>query len=211
MSKNIISYKQKMVLKPDDKMMSEVLSDENLMLIITALRKGPMTVDELVKEFEKQNIQKSDKSVYRYLKELIDKKLVARAGKRITSLNEENLQSETIYIRTAKMFLAGGLESKKSKLGADKTAKLFELIYTILNKKYPDQITSIDGVVKLLTSFDSSKDELVTKLFENADADFFTLESELDWSLSQYLIEYVGWLALILEVDVEKEIKECCP
>ncbi len=211
MSQDIISYKQKVSIVPDEQIMRRVFSDENLMLIVKALRKGPMTVLDLVEEFKAEGIKKSDKSVYRYLKDLIECKLVARAGKRITSVTEKDLQSETIYIRTAKFFLTGGLKHKEGKLGVEKTKKLFDLIFVILNKRYPEKITTVEGVKTLLNKFDVKKDKLLVDLLENADEEVFQKESELDWGLVQYLLEYVGWLALLLEGNIDKEIEDCCP
>ncbi|MHA1221511.1 MAG: hypothetical protein ACTSQB_07240 [Candidatus Heimdallarchaeota archaeon] len=211
MSKDVISYKQKIIHMPEEHLLNKIKTDENLMLILTALRKRPMTVKDLIEEFKEQGFKKSDKSIYRYLKELIDSKLVARAGKRITSVTEKDLQSETVYIRTAKIFITGSLKYKESKLGSKKTEKLFELIYAILNKRFPDRIRSVEGVKNLLYRFDSEKYKLVVEMFQNADESIFKQESELDWGLVEYLIEYVGWLALLLEFDVEEEIANCCP
>lgn len=211
MSQDIISYKQKIIQIIDDEIMYNMKYEENLYLIIKLLRKGPMTVNELVTKFEEHGIKKSDKSIYRYLKTLIDYKLVARAGKRITSQNEKDLQSETIYIRTSRIFITDNLKHKEEKLGEEKTKKLFELIYAILNRRYPDKITSPDGIMKLLKKFDKNKNELTVDLLENSTDTIFQQEAELDWDLVEYFLEYIGWIALMLEFNVEEEIEKCCP
>ncbi len=211
MSQDIITYKQKIVAVPDENVMAKVYADENYHLIIKVLRKGPMTVNDLVEEFEKHDMKKSDKSIYRYLKDLIDLKLVARAGKRIKSLDEKELQSETIYIRTAKIFLAMGLKHKEEKMGKEKVEKLFEAIFELLHGKYSDRVSSSEGIKKLLTRFDGIKEKLLVEMLENADKEILKKISDVDWDLVSQMIEYSGWLALILELDVEKEIKECCP
>jgi hypothetical protein len=209
MSQDIVSYKQKVVLIADPEIFSKMKSDDNLFVIIKALRKGPMTVNELVKEFEDSGIKKSDKSVYRYLKELIDMKFVARAGKRITSKSEKDLQSETIYIRTAKVFWGGGIDNISKKLGEEKTSQLIDMIFSVLNNKYPDKITSSDGIMNLLHRFDDKKHELIEELFDKADDETLQKQADLDWGLVEYMIEYIGWLALLLEIDVEKEFDVC--
>lgn len=211
MSQDIITYKQKIVAVPDEKVMAKVYSDENLGLIIKVLRKGPMTVNELVKEFDEQGIKKSDKSIYRYLKELIELKLVARAGKRIESIDEKDLQSETIYIRTAKLFLTMGLKHKAEKMGEEKIEKLFDVINLLVQQKYSDRVTSSSGIKNLLTHFDEVKEKLLVDLLENANKETLKKISEVDWDLISYMIEYAGWFALILELDIEKELEKCCP
>ena len=211
MSQDIISYKQKVIQIIDDEIMYKMKSEENLYHIIKLLRKGPMTVNELVTGFNEDGIKKSDKSIYRYLKTLIDYKLVARAGKRITSQNEKDLQSETIYIRTSRIFITDNLKHKEEKLGEEKTKKLFELIYAILNRKYPEKITSPEGIMKLLRKFDQNKNELIVDLLENSSDTIFQQEAELDWDLVEYFLEYIGWIGLMLEYNVEEEIEKCCP
>jgi len=211
MSQDIISYKQKVIQIIDDDIMNAMKSEENLYHIIKALRMGPMTVNELVTKFKEDGIKKSDKSIYRYLKTLIEYKLVARAGKRITSHDEKDLQSETIYIRTSRIFITDNLKHKEEKLGEVKTKKLFELIYAILNRKYPDKITSPEGITKLLHKFDKNKNELIVDLLENSTDTIFQQEAELDWDLVEHFLEYIGWLSLMLEFNVEEEIEKCCP
>jgi hypothetical protein len=210
-SQDIITYKQNVVKVPDEKALRRMNSDENLMVIIAALRKGPMTINELVKEFEEQGMKKSDKSVYRYLKELIELKIVARGGKRITSVDEKDLQSETIYIRTAKIFLTGNMKYKSEKIGKEKIDQLMDVIQSLLADRHKDKIKSKEGIHNLLLRFDEEKERLLVEVLENANEDTLKKISKVDWSLMDYLIEYASWLTLILELDIEKEIEECCP
>jgi hypothetical protein len=211
MSQDIITYKQKVVIVPDEKDLAKTYNDDNLGLIIKVLRKGPMTVNDLVEEFEKKGIKKSDKSIYRYLKELIELKFVARAGKRIRSINEKDLQSETIYIRTAKLFLTGSLKHKSEKIGAENIEDLYEVVFALLKQKYGERITSTKGIKNLLNNFDETKEKLTIELLENANKENLKKVSELNWDLIGYMLEYASWLALILELDVNEEIEKCCP
>ena len=112
MSQDVVTYKQKTVITLTEEQVNLMYSDENLSYIIKFLRSGPRTVKELEKDFTKKGIKKSDKSIYRYLKNLIEVGMVAKAGKRITSKGAGELQSETIYIRTARMFLTENLRKK---------------------------------------------------------------------------------------------------
>lgn len=211
MSQDIISYKQKIIQILNDNIMYSMKSDENLYYIIKSLRKGPMTVNELVAKFNEDGIKKSDKSIYRYLKTLIEYKLVARAGKRITSLDEKDLQSETIYMRTSRIFITDNLKHKEEKIGKEKTEKLFELIYAVLNRKYPKKINSPEGIQKLIRKFDQDRNELIVNLLENSTDTIFQQEAELDWDLVEYFLEYIGWIGFMLEYNVEVEIEKCCP
>ena len=104
-----------------------------------------------------------------------------------------------------------GLKHKAEKIGRDKVEKLFDVIFALLQQKYGDKVTSSDGIKKLLTNFDEQKEKLLVDMLENANKSTLKKVSEVDWSLINYMIEYGSWLALLLEFDIEKEIKKCCP
>ncbi len=210
MSQDVITYDQQTVIDLTEHQAEILNSDENLYYIIKFLRVGPRTVKELEKDFTHKGIKKSDKSIYRYLKTLIELGLVAKAGKRITSIGAGELSSETIYIRTAKIFLTANLKKKLVSL-ENKDVKLFhDTIYSLLADKFQDKIKSDKGIDDLINTLETRKQELVRDIFRNANEESMDKISKLDWGLVEYLIEYIGWLALSLEYDVEKEIENCC-
>ena len=210
MSQDVVTYKQKTVITLTEEQVNLMYSDENLSYIIKFLRAGPRTVKELEKDFTKKGIKKSDKSIYRYLKNLIEVGMVAKAGKRITSKGAGELQSETIYIRTARMFLTENLRKKMNTLD-DKAVELFyDTIFSLLKGKFKDKIKTDKGVDKLINTLETRKFELVHDILGNADEETLCKINELDWGLLDYLIEFIGWLALSLEYDVVNEIEDCC-
>ncbi|NHJ31354.1 MAG: hypothetical protein FK732_00685 [Asgard group archaeon] len=210
MSQDVITFNQQTAIDLTEKQAEILHSDENLYYIVKFLRVGPRTVKELEKDFTHKGMKKSDKSIYRYLKTLIEQGLVAKAGKRITSKGAGELQSETIYIRTAKIFLTANLKKKLSSL-EDKDVDLFyDTIYSLLAGKFKEKIKSDKGVDKLIQTLETKKQELVKDIFGNASEESMEKISNLDWGLIDYLIEYIGWLALSIEYDVIKEIEDCC-
>ena len=210
MSQDVITYKQKTVVALTEEQVEQLFSDANLSYIIKFLRPGPRTVKELEKDFEKKGIKKSDKSIYRYLKNLIEVGMVAKAGKRITSKGAGELQSETIYIRTAKMFLTENLRKKMNTLDEKAVELFYDTIFSLLAGKFKDKIETDKGVDKLINTLETRKFELVNDILGNADEETLCKVNSLDWGLLDYLIEYIGWLALSLEYDVVKEIQNCC-
>jgi predicted transcriptional regulator len=210
LSQDVVTYKQETAIYLSEKQAEILNADENLYYIVKFLRVGPRTVKELEKDFTHKGIKKSDKSIYRYLKSLIEIGLVAKAGKRITSKGASELHSETIYIRTAKIFLTANLKKKLNSL-EDKDIGLFhDTVYSLLAGKYKDEIKSDKGVDKLIDTLESKKQELVKDIFGSANEETMEKISNLDWGLVEYLIEYIGWLALSLEYDIVKEIEDCC-
>ncbi len=114
-------------------------------------------------------------------------------------------------MRTSRIFITDNLKHKEEKLGEEKTKKLFELIYAILNRRFPEKINSPESIMKLLRKFDKNKSELIVDLLENSTDTIFQQEAELDWDLVEYFLEYIGWIGLMLEYNVEEEIEKCCP
>ena len=85
-----------------------LLKDPKYVPIIKMLRKRPMTVKEIEAEynqgFEDESDKKSDKTLYRYLKELENAALVIPTGQRVVI---GRTATETLYGRTAKIFYLG--------------------------------------------------------------------------------------------------------
>lgn len=210
MSQDVITYKQKTVITLTEEQVNLMYSDENLSYIIKFLRAGPRTVKELEKDFTKKGIKKSDKSIYRYLKNLIEVGMVAKAGKRITSKGAGELQSETIYIRTARMFLTENLRKKMNSLDEKAVELFYDTIFSLLAGKFKDKMKSDKGVDKLINTLETKKFELVHDILGNADEETLGKVNKLDWGLLDYLMEYIGWLALSLEYDIVNEIENCC-
>ncbi|MBK5113546.1 MAG: hypothetical protein KGD59_11145 [Candidatus Heimdallarchaeota archaeon] len=210
MSQDVVTYKQEIVKTLNEEQVTLMYSDENLSYIVKFLRAGPRTIKELEKDFTKKGITKSDKSIYRYLKNLIEVGLVAKAGKRITSKGAGELQSETIYIRTAKIFLTANLKKKLGSLEEKDVGLFHDTIYSLLAGKFKDKIKADKGVEKLINTLETKKQDLVKEIFGSANEESMEKISNLDWGLIEYLIEYIGWLALSLEYDIVKEIEDCC-
>jgi len=210
MSQDVITYNQQTAIDLTEKQAEILHGDENLYYIVKFLRVGPRTVKELEEDFTHKGMKKSDKSIYRYLKNLIEIGLVAKAGKRITSKGAGELYSETIYIRTAKIFLTANLKKKLGSLEEKDIVLFHDTIYSLLAGKFKDKMKSDKGVDKLIDTLESKKQELVKDIFGNATEELMEKISNLDWGLIEYLIEYIGWLALSIEFDVVKEIEDCC-
>jgi len=210
MSQDVVTYNQQTIIDLSEKQAETLHGDDNLYYIIKFLRVGPRTVKELEDDFNKKGIKKSDKSIYRYLKTLIEVGLVAKAGKRITSKGAGELISETIYIRTAKIFLTANLKKKINSLEGKDVELFYDTVYSLLANKFKDKIKTDKGVDRLIDTLESKKYKLVNEIFGNATEETMEKISNLDWGLIEYLIEIIGWLALSLEYDIVKEIDDCC-
>ena len=99
---DIIDYKPVILKVLSDEKTLKTLENPNYVMMLPILRKGPMTVQEVTKAFNKMADKKrSDKSIYRYLKTLEELGVVATAGQRVIM---GKTASEKLYMRTARVF-----------------------------------------------------------------------------------------------------------
>jgi len=206
-SQDVITFRQIPVKIINDEKTLSFFMDPNLKSVVSFLKKGPMTISDLERLFKEKGNEKSDKSIYRYLHKLIQAKIVAKAGKRVTSTDEENLASETLYTRSAKAFITVQPvdESRDCGLGAE--CPVWEATRLLLS-----QLLGNTGDKAKFAEFanrlDKEKDKLAIQLFENADEETLEKIANLDWQGINYVLQFVGWFALIAEQDVKADIEK---
>ncbi len=193
-----ITGKQILFLEITDKDVLTLFQDENLMQILTFLRSTPyMTVKDLEVSFKTIGNEKSTKSIYRYLKKLEEGKLVLPAGKRVKASPNEKLKTETLYMRTAKMFFP-----KMEETEPDPEVKLqHETFDNVLSKLLGDHlgltINSVKELGTLAKELKLSMFESSTTLLKSADEETANLISTLDWNSVNHLINTLGLLTLL--------------
>ena len=204
--KNVVTFKQKPVIMIRDKETLDLFKDENLGYVLKFLRKEPMTIGDLEESFRKVGIEKSDKSIYRYLHKLLQVKLVAKAGKRITSKASDNLTSETIYTRAAIAFITVAPVSEPGTKTAEDNA-VWEATRLLLSEHFGKKASEKE-FVKFANKLDKDRDQLVVNLFENATEETLEKVARLDYLGISFLLQYIGWLAIIPEMDIAKDLEE---
>ncbi|HUT80318.1 MAG TPA: hypothetical protein VMZ29_03870 [Candidatus Bathyarchaeia archaeon] len=205
-SKDAISYKQKPVKIIRDRKILELFKDENLDIVLKFLKKGPMSITDIEESFKKIGDEKSDKSIYRYLHKLIQAKLVAKAGKRITSTNESNLITETIYSRVAIAFITVTPVDDRECQGTE-TCPVWEATRVLLQEFFGK---NADPTIfaNFCSQLDSDKDDLVIGLFENATEETLEKIAHLDYMGVNYVLQFAGWLAFSTKLDIGPKLKE---
>ncbi|NHJ05969.1 MAG: hypothetical protein EAX90_14170 [Candidatus Heimdallarchaeota archaeon] len=206
MSQEVITYRQKPVKIIRDNKTLEFFRDENLMYVIKFLKNGPMSIQDLENAFTKIGVEKSDKTIYRYLHKLIQAKLVAKAGKRVSSIKEDDLISETIYLRTAKAFITvQPIDMRECKGGTD--CPVWEVTRILIGQLIGNS-GDAEKFAEFASSVDKEKDEIVIKLFESADEDTLDKIADLDWQGINHVLQFAGWLALSTRMDIGNELRK---
>ncbi len=104
---DIVDFKPVILKIIEDEETLKKLEDPNYELIMSILRKRPMTVKGIATAFNEKakkssNIEpKSEKTIYRYLKDLEELGIIIAAGQRVTI---GKTATEKLYMRTARMY-----------------------------------------------------------------------------------------------------------
>src|SRR3989304_4479096 len=117
----------------------DLFNDENITKVVAYLRKGPMTLNELMVRFAEDGDPKSEKTIYRYLKQLKDHQLIDVVGTRTGQDEDGDMRDEKLYGRTAGIFYWHDEDIICCKEYPDKEkAETMEKVLEILLKaKYP--------------------------------------------------------------------------
>ena len=111
-------FEQKDVWVVKDKELVKIFQNPAYFPVISALGEGPMTVKQITEKYNKivrkiaakmdipkdafKNMKRSEKTIYRYIKELSDVGIVANSGQRLVI---GKTATENLFSRVAKVFL----------------------------------------------------------------------------------------------------------
>ena len=211
-AQDALTQKQAFVLEITDDEAVELFYDKNLMFILTLLRSTTyMTFKEFEEAFRNKGKEKSNKTIYRYLKRLEEGDLVVQAGKRVWTDEKKKIRTETLYMRTAKIFFP-----KKGKKWEDCEEKTnntdyFEALENLISKKLNMKVKPESNIRSVVWKLMNNLADLGTETMKDADEKAVTLISSLDWEKINSLLEVVGLLALLTEekTDWKQEILAC--
>ena len=152
-----------------------------------------------------ENAQKSDKTIYRYIKELTDAGLVVESGKRVIF---GQTATESLYSRSAKMFLLRQHSDDTWKCDECKRtlSKVGKLIGLSMKTNPPDG----DSLSKLMSSIDMFHEDEQIRLFEQYEEEVKEIIKDCSFSESNKLLEIFKIIYLMINVkEFEDEINAC--
>ena len=206
--KDFITEKQEIIFVIKDEETYRLLSDQKYSPIFEALNSGPLTIKELVEEYNKiSETPKKQTSIYNYLMELIDKELILKAGQRIIS---GKTATEVLYSRRAKLYYPSIMTEEYWKSGQSQAiiSKLTQMltIYTLSEGVTTENLTSLYH--KIFSDFHSN----IALLFEHHPKEIDTLVSPLDFRQLSRLIGVLNMLIMVLNMEKYLEdLQKCFP
>ena len=227
--RDLVDYQPVILKVIQDKKTLETLSDSNTYAVLSILRNGPMTVKEIEvryneplnqkesdkrKEQEKNNRRlnyitkfnvknKSDKTIYRYLNDLIKHDIVVHAGQRIT---EGQKVSEKLYMRTAKVFERKDMEWMSEK--GEQWAEQFGLFMNLMTDG--KSTSKVKCIQKFFNRWSEAKISSLEKLTIAAPEEFMDLISSKNWKEFAEFIDRVYLFGTLLNhPELLEELRDC--
>ncbi len=165
-------------------------------------------IKDLTRKFKLEKQQKSEKTIYRYIKELTDPKigLVVQAGRRIIA---EQTATEAIYARKAKVFLLRehADDTWRCDLCLSTLEKVSKLVALSTKKKAP----TVESLAKLMSSIDTFHEDEQIRLFEQYEEEVKEIIKECSFKETNHLLSTFRMVYILLNhEEFAQEMKECC-
>lgn len=206
---DVITYNQKIVSYIKDTEKAQYFYDKDYGLLLQILRSGPKTLKEIEDAYKAANNEKSDKTIYRYIKDLTESGLVVEAGKRIFTDEQNKNKTVTIFMRTAKVFFDHTKSWKTHEQTKDKDEKMndiFSALKILLETLYVDKEFSIDYISTIYNKIYNEGDELALETIDKAGDKVFNLLEHLDYNDLNEFILNLNWFLLVFNEKFRKDL-----
>ncbi|TFG32021.1 ArsR family transcriptional regulator [Candidatus Thorarchaeota archaeon] len=208
---DVISFKPAPLKVLSDEVTVKTLTDPTYYPIIGMLRRGPMTVKEIEKEYSKNAKKfglesKSDKTIYRYLKHLEKHGLIAPAGKRVFF---GKTATETLFVRTGDMFHFRDFAPEW--WDTEPSLQFAQGIAAATEDLFQDCKLSPECVLKIVKLFEEEKEARIREFVAQDDARVKEFTSVAEFTKIELALQYVGIFAVLVKYpNIIEKIEECC-
>ena len=217
----ITKYPDAIKVITDEKLYFSLLEDPNIEPIIVILREGPLTLDEIVdrynqfveirgkeKKFTKKEIedaQKSETSIYRYIKKLAEEGIVFEVGRRI---DPDGRTTKALFSRTAKLFIPAVIskewwETPSSKRIIEATTQMFALT---LGKKNPD----VNCIKQFMLDMDSDTSKKSAEFYNTHNDELTEITKDMGFKEIDKALNWLNYLLLMQHsAEYLEKLKKC--
>ncbi len=195
-TQRIISYQPKFIEFIDDPKKYLVFNDDILYPILKILIKEPLTVREIHRKYnELTGSNKSNKTIYRYIKKLVNIGLIKPSGKLII---KGKTASETLFGRNARIFF---IENKEEFYDIARFQLILETIIIFLKPIFPNINLKQECLKKIIKKIDAEKISILKNLTNNPSKKVIELLQYLELDEINFVFEYVKLFYIIYEGD----------
>ena len=206
--KDFITEEQEQVFVIKEEGIYRLLSDSKYSPIFEALNHGPLTLKELVTEYNRiAESPKKQTSIYNYLMDLINKNLIIKAGQRIIS---GKTATEVLYGKRAKLYYSSVLTEEYWTTGQGKS--IISKIYQMLNIYTLSEGLSEENLTALFHNIFSNFHTEVGKIFNEHSDKINEIVSPLSFRQLSRTTAVLNMLIMVLNSkSYKEELKACFP
>ena len=230
LQKDIITYKEEAVIMVDENLW-DIITDSKYEPIFIALREGPLTARDLTKKYNqiivdiidnmalpssekktrKMELERVEKTIYKYLNYLQKEELIVKAGKRIQTDKSGKITktaSENLYGRTAKLyFCSSDKKELKDSPDFDKVIHILGKMLSLINN-LPEP--SEECLSKVLLKIFNKVHQERSRIFQTYSEELAETSKNASYGILKQAINNLDVMYIILNVsEFEKELKEC--
>ena len=206
---DIITNQQKLVKVLSDTSVGNVLDYNNHRFLLHFLVKQPLTVEEIKIEFQKSGNDKSGKPIYRYLKKLKKAGLVIAAGKRIFTDNNDQIKTQTLFSRVAKVIFTPHSKMESKPELKETALKITSMLLKERLKLRKD--ADLSCIQKQIDNISKAKNSLIADHFQSSEnPELMNLIQTMDIYELYPILDTVSWIILLNEKpEAVNEITKC--
>ncbi|MHA1401373.1 MAG: hypothetical protein ACTSQE_13575 [Candidatus Heimdallarchaeaceae archaeon] len=218
---DVLTYQPKQVMVILDEKQRELIRDQQYNPITRVLREGPLTVQQITERYnnlikkeckivdqgeeEIEKRQRSEKSIYRYLKDLEKAGLVTVAGQRVII---GQTATQKLWSRTAKIFI---VKTQSCAWWMSKEGEKFaEKINAMLNLLFPEYESKCKYIHDLLTQLNRLAEDELERLFVEFPEQVNEILGECDFEDLNHILKELHLLILLLKRDKVERILSSC-
>ncbi|MHA1591754.1 MAG: hypothetical protein ACTSUP_04730 [Candidatus Heimdallarchaeaceae archaeon] len=213
------SFKQEEVRVIRDPKLVKIFYDESYAPIFWVLRAGPMTVKDIENKYNKavkskgserglskkelEKLERSDKSIYRYIKELSKAGLVAPVGHRVVL---GKTATEILYVRTAKIFYLKNIEDDNWRCKS--CMKHLSIASEMLSLSRGIKPPKPEKLAEIMAKIESDSEAEIFRVFEEKKDEVQEIFSDITFTDSDRVLYIFRILYLALNSGKYKEMVE---
>jgi hypothetical protein len=222
---DIISFEQEGVKIIRDEKLKELFYDEGLAPIIWALRDKPLTVKEILEKYKEyvtisatklglkgkerevkiEELERSEKTIYRYLKDLENAGLITKAGQRVVI---GKTATENLFARTARIFLLEDV--KKGWWEAEDSKLILNRVTRIIGIDTGEEAPDPECLASLMNEIEDIKSGEIFRLLREHEDEISKIILEGSFKENDRLLGAISTIALLKNADkYSKKVKEC--
>ena len=223
--RDVINFQEEGVLVIKDPKRSGMVKDDNYYSVLWALREGPLTVKEISKRYkryvnlkvEKMGLEgeerekkitemcRSEKTIYRYLKDLLEAGLVAKAGQRVVL---GKTITENLFSRTARIYLLE--ETREGWWKSDEGKNILERASRILSLVKHIPPPSLDCLAEIMDELHKKNHNTIIQWMEEHYEEFSNVFLEGSYKENDMVLSVLKTMSFLLNSrEFADKAEEC--